>query len=200
MELYYYEGSTRLGPVNPAQLKALAARGIVTPDTVVESGAKKLLASKVKGLEFPPAAPSVPPPVPPVFPAAEPAAAPAEPAAASEKPKHRTMFTPFGVSVEVEESLPEMPPAGSSSAADSARRESIASLDKACDQVTQIGWLFALLAGLGAAGALFAFVQGIGAGIVSGIASAISCGIACQLFFFLGKVGRFLIDWRQRGE
>lgn len=193
MELYYYEGSTRLGPVNPAQLKALAARGIVTPDTVVEAGSKKLLASKVKGLEFPPAAPAVPPPVPPVFPAAEPAAAP------SEKPRTETVFTPFG-GVEVEKSLPEMPPAGSSSAADSARRESIASLDKACDQVTQIGWLFALLAGLGAAGALFAFVQGVGPGIVSGIASAISCGIACQLFFFLGKVGRFLIDWRQRGE
>lgn len=184
MEIYYYKDQERLGPVNPAQLRALVSAGVVLPGTLVESGGKVIPAAKVKGLEFP-AAPSAP------FVTPSPAAA--------EKPKTETVFTPYG-GVEVDVPLPAMPPAGSSSAADSARRESIAGLEKACVQVTQIGWLFALLAGLGAAGALFAFVQGVGPGIVSGIASAISCGIACQLFFFLGKVGRFLLDWRQRGE
>lgn len=61
MELFYYQNQKRLGPVNSAQIRALAARGEITPETIVEAGGKKLPAAKVKGLEFP--AP-VPPPVP----------------------------------------------------------------------------------------------------------------------------------------
>ena len=202
MELYYYEGSTRLGPVNPAQLRALVDRGVITPDTVIEAGSKKLLAVKVKGLEFPPGAPPpvepqaasaapVPPPLPPV-----------DPPAAEPKKETKTVLTAFGAAtVEVDPApLPEMPPAGSSSSADAGRRESFDTLEKACVQVTQIGWFFTVLTILAAVGSVFAMVQGFIPGIVTGIASAVSCWVTSQLFFFLGKAGRFLIDWRQRGE
>lgn len=74
MELFYYRDQKRLGPVNSAQIRALAARGEITPETVLEVGGKKLPAAKVNGLEFP--AP-VPPPVPPADPVPEPATLPA---------------------------------------------------------------------------------------------------------------------------
>ena len=66
MEFYYYFGSEKRGPVNPAQLKALVAAGEIVPETILETGGRRLPASKIKGLSFP--AP-VPPPVPPAEPA-----------------------------------------------------------------------------------------------------------------------------------
>lgn len=52
MEFYYYEGDQRRGPVNAEQLKAMAKNGIITPDTIIESGGKRLPASKIVGLVF----------------------------------------------------------------------------------------------------------------------------------------------------
>lgn len=66
MDLYYYQDSKRLGPVNADQLRALALQGIITPETKIEAGNKKLPARKVKGLVFDSPGtepPVVPPPV-----------------------------------------------------------------------------------------------------------------------------------------
>lgn len=210
MELYYYEGSTRLGPVNPAQLKALAARGIVTPDTVVEAGSKKLLASKVKGLEFPPAAPPpvepqaaalVPPPVPPVAPPVEPVA---EPAAAEPKKETRTILTAFGATtVELDpDPLPEMPPAsGPENPFEKSFRESAAELSASSKNISQVGWLFVFCGAVsGLIGVAAAVATDNAGALLPGIAALVGGLISAQVPFFLGKLGRFALAWTRYQE
>ena len=63
MDFYYMQDGSRRGPVNAAQLKALARQGIITPETQILTGdGRQSHARKIKGLEFAPAA--VPPPAP----------------------------------------------------------------------------------------------------------------------------------------
>lgn len=73
MDFFYFDADQRRGPVNAAQLRALAANGIITPDTTVEAGGRTLPARRIKGLEF----------ASPVYPVEEPAPDP-EPAPAPE--------------------------------------------------------------------------------------------------------------------
>lgn len=78
MDFYYFDADQRRGPVNAAQLRALAANGIITPDTTIEAGGRNLPARRIKGLEFAPADP------PAAYPVEEPAPDP-EPAPADDK-------------------------------------------------------------------------------------------------------------------
>lgn len=52
MNIYYYQDSERLGPVNAEQLRSLASAGLVKPWTDIEVDGKIYQASKVKGLVF----------------------------------------------------------------------------------------------------------------------------------------------------
>ncbi|MBR3218426.1 MAG: DUF4339 domain-containing protein [Thermoguttaceae bacterium] len=65
MDLWYYDKENRRqGPINPAQFKALVARGIIVPDTRLETGeGKRAKASQIPGIVFP--ANVTPPPIPP---------------------------------------------------------------------------------------------------------------------------------------
>ncbi len=60
-DYYYFTNEQRIGPVSPQQLKDLAAKGEILPDTLVwkEGMAKPQPASKLKGLMEPSAKPSV---------------------------------------------------------------------------------------------------------------------------------------------
>ncbi|MBO7680466.1 MAG: DUF4339 domain-containing protein, partial [Thermoguttaceae bacterium] len=65
MVLWYYDSENRRqGPINPAQFRALVARGIIVPDTIMEAeGGKRGKASQIPGVVFP--ANAAPPPIPP---------------------------------------------------------------------------------------------------------------------------------------
>ena len=65
MVLWYYDKENRRqGPINPAQFKALVARGIIVPDTIMETeGGKRGKASQIPGAVFPTNV--TPPPIPP---------------------------------------------------------------------------------------------------------------------------------------
>ena len=52
MEYFYYVGNDRRGPVTSSQIKSFAKSGMIAPDTIIEAGGKKYLASKIKGLSF----------------------------------------------------------------------------------------------------------------------------------------------------
>lgn len=70
MNWYYYDqNGEKIGPISSADLKALAAQGIITPETKVENqNGRSALAGKVNGLTFPdataPKQPNVPAHVP----------------------------------------------------------------------------------------------------------------------------------------
>lgn len=72
---YYFIDGERKGPVDAAQLKSLAALGIITEETEIECDGRRVEARKIRGLEFgdktpvdsercddKPAAPTPPPP------------------------------------------------------------------------------------------------------------------------------------------
>lgn len=62
---YYDSNANKLGPINNAQLKILAANGTIRPDTIVEmEDGKSGRAGKIKGLTFPPIAPAATTPEP----------------------------------------------------------------------------------------------------------------------------------------
>ncbi len=82
---YYFIDGERKGPVDAAQLKSLAALGIITEETEIECDGRRVEARKLRGLEFgdktpvdsercddKPAAPTPPPP--PVYESNEPPA------------------------------------------------------------------------------------------------------------------------------
>ncbi len=79
MNFFYFDADQRRGPVNAAQLRALAANGTITPETTIEAGGRTLPARKIKGLEFAPAVYPVeePAPVPEPEPEPEPVTVPA---------------------------------------------------------------------------------------------------------------------------
>lgn len=52
MEYFYYVDGNRKGPVNAAQLKALAMNGNINENTIIECGDKVSRAGKIKGLTF----------------------------------------------------------------------------------------------------------------------------------------------------
>ena len=50
---FYYEGSTKRGPIDSTTLKSLAQHGVVKPETPIETEAGKIsTAGKIKGLSF----------------------------------------------------------------------------------------------------------------------------------------------------
>lgn len=166
MQIYYYKGKDRLGPINPAQLRALAASGSVTPETLVEAGGKVLQAAKVKGLEFPAA-------VPPVS-----APAPRQP-------------------VPITDPLPEMIPAGTEDPFEGPFRAASAALEKSAKNLNQIGWAVVVLwlVGLALAGIAELSSDLGGSAFFPALLSGIPSGVAASVFFFLAKLGRFLIAW-----
>ena len=183
MELFYYQNQKRLGPVNSAQIRALAAAGEITPETIVEAGGKKLPAAKVKGLEFPA-------PVPPAI-LSDP-----EPA-----PESKTVYSPFGGGTRVQidpAPLPAMEPASAPDPPYSRELKASASaLEKSVKNISQIGWVIV-------GGWLIEFLICLIAAmnsenpapfIVGGLLSVIPAGIAASVFFFLGNLGRFLLAW-----
>ena len=81
MDFFYLdETGEKRGPVNSAQLRALAYNGDITPDTVIEAvietGGRLISAGKIKGLVFPPP-PEEPAPDPDPEPEPEPVTVPA---------------------------------------------------------------------------------------------------------------------------
>lgn len=178
MELFYYQNQKRLGPVNSAQIRALAARGEITPETIVEAGGKSLPAAKIKGLEFPA-------PVPP--------AVPADP----DPPAAVPFVAPYGgvqyIKPEEKPAAPEIP---SSERAQAELRLAAQFVDSSCVALKAVGWLFYIGAAVSFFGGIiaaantenFAFI-GIGlAGLAAGWSSA-------QIPFALEKMGRFLLAW-----
>lgn len=205
MQIYYYEGEDRRGPVNPVQLKTLAASGRVTPETIVEVGDKRLPARKVKGLEFPAAAPPVVPPAAPaddeIYTTAAPVppVPPAEPAAV----KTETKLPPFGavqVEVPVDPSStvspvePVEPAAPGLSDQERTQRElriAVQNLVSSCVALKAVGWFFYIGAAVSLFGGLiaaantenFSFVCVAFAGLAAGWAAA-------QVPFALEKIGQ----------
>ena len=50
---YYDIQNSKIGPITSAQLKSLAAKGVINPDTVIETDAdRKSTAGKIQGLVF----------------------------------------------------------------------------------------------------------------------------------------------------
>lgn len=173
MELFYYHNQKRLGPVNSAQIRALAARGEITPETIVEAGGKSFPAAKIRGLEFPA-------PVPP--------AVPADP----EPPAAGYIVSPYGGAIPRNSAEP-------APAADQPHelKVSAAALEKSVKNIRQIGWV---IVGGWVVEFLICLVAAMnskdpGPFIVGGLLSAVPAGVAASVFFFLGNLGRFLLAW-----
>ena len=164
MDFYYFDADQRRGPVNAAQLRALAANGTITPETTIEAGGRTLPARKIKGLEFAPADP------PAVYPVEEPAPEPAP--------------APEPVIVKPREPDPPQP----SPAAKKARK----SLETWVSNLTTIAWL-EIIAGVVGGAICFTqgdrddsfIIAGIGA-IIGGIGAAI-------LPLSIASIGRFML-------
>lgn len=173
MQIYYYEGEDRKGPVNPAQLKTLAASGRVTPETPVEIDGKKVRAAKVKGLSFAPASAPAPPVVPP------PAPDPVLPAQAAEPaPETETRFTPFGaVQVEI---TPTPEPAVVQG---DTYRQLFVSQSNA---IKKEGTGFFVLAGI------IVFSAVIVAGATESLPLGLGVGSSAAPFYFFGRLFRWL--------
>jgi len=183
MDFFYFDADQRRGPVNAAQLRALAANGTITPETTIEAGGRTLPARRIKGLEFAPADP------PAVYPVEEPVPEPA--------PAPVTVFTPGGAFVT--DSAPEPAPEPADDKEEKARKrkeraraDARGSLDGWVSFLTIIGWIEIIGGVLGGilcfmnAGSNDSFVIAGFSAIIGGLVSAI-------LPLAIASIGRFLL-------
>lgn len=191
MEFFYLEKTgEKRGPVNSAQLRALASNGIITPDTVIIAGGRNLPARKVKGLEFAaPVPPVVSEPEPEPYPIADPLPAP-EPTPA---PTPSTVFTHGGAYVDT--SVSE----GRPGTVNKARKRFVESghwLESVCNFLNFLGGVEII------AGVIGCVLAVTGADhdnkdilIPAGVTALVSGIVSAVVAFYLSAIGRFLIAW-----
>ncbi|MBR2694129.1 MAG: DUF4339 domain-containing protein [Thermoguttaceae bacterium] len=180
MDFFYFDADQRLGPVNAAQLKALALQGIITPDTVIEAGSKTLPARKIKGLEF---GSPAPPPVEEV-PFDDPAEA--ETLGSAPDPVPEPEPAPAAPADEKEEKARKRK--------ERARADARGSLDGWVSFLTIIGWIEIIG---GAIAGSFCLIAGLSDDkpelIGAGIGSAIGGFVSAILPLSIASIGRFML-------
>lgn len=53
MSVYYYQGNEKVGPITSEELMDLVQRGVITPETMLESNGRTFQASRIKSIVFP---------------------------------------------------------------------------------------------------------------------------------------------------
>ena len=182
MDFFYFDADQRRGPVNTAQLRALAANGIITPETTIEAGGRTLPARRIKGLEFAPADP------PAVYPVEEPAPDPAP-------VPTKTIITPGGAFVT--DSAPEPAPADDKEEKarkwkERARADARGSLDGWVSFLTIIGWIEIIG---GVLGGILCFMNGDrnDSFVIAGFAAIIGGLVSAILPLAIASIGRFML-------
>jgi len=189
MEFFYLEKTgEKRGPVNSAQLRALAANGILTPETVIIAGGRNLPARKVKGLEFAvPVPPVVSEPEPEPYPIADPLPAP-EPTPA---PTPSTVFTSGGTYVDTSVSATAPEPSGKIASRKQKARDN---LEWWVTSLTAIAGFEIIL---GIIGGVFCIIRGVEDGadalIGTGVGAIIGGFASAILPLALASIGRFLL-------
>ena len=178
MDFFYFAADQRRGPVNAAQLKALALQGIITPETTVEAGSKTLPARKIKGLEFGSPAPPTVSEVPFDDPAE------AETLGSAPDPVPAPEPAPAAPADEKEEKVRK--------AKERARAAARKSLEDWVSSLTAIAWIEIIV---GVVGGVICFmnVDNNDSFIIAGVAAIVGGFVSAILPSAIASIGRFLL-------